>query len=467
MNIRIVLLALAMTACSLGDSERQLLSHEAYADSLAKAGLDDTRLGRAWTRAAREALREPATTGLPHHESGAFFAHEARSAGYAFDAVGNQRLRLSLTLAPESNGRLFVDVFLADDSREPTRYERVSAATGDDVTAVTLEPSGRYVVRLQPELLATVVYDLRIELDAALPFPVRGSGPGAVGSFFGDPRDAGRRRHEGVDIFARRSTPLIAVADGVATTRRNSLGGNTVWLRGGRARYYYAHLEQAAFEGRLRVSVGDVLGYVGNSGNASSTPPHLHFAVYGRYRGAMDPLPRLLSFTFSEEPAEAEFSARHVETTASGLNMRSAPRIERGNVLVTLPAASVGRVLARSGTWLRIRTAGNREGWIHSWYQHALSAEETRFSLPAPLLAYGDPSASRDAIHRIEAGRAVRVFARHDGAVLVGVETAEPLGWLLPAPNGRPAGPKAAGGRAYSADNARSGEYVPPESENP
>jgi hypothetical protein len=101
------------------------------------------------------------------------------------------------------------------------------------------------------------------------------------------------REHEGVDIFAPRGTPVIATADGLARTATNALGGNVVWLHepGNRRRFYYAHLDRWAIEGTAQVRAGDLLGFVGNTGNARTTSPHLHFGIYED--GAIDPLPWL------------------------------------------------------------------------------------------------------------------------------------------------------------------------------
>lgn len=129
--------------------------------------------------------------------------------------------------------------------------------------------------------------------------PVRGVARASLRSSFGEPR-SGHRRHEGIDIFARRGTPVVAAADGevvrIGTTDR--LGGNTVWVAGRGARlYYYAHLDRFAPRLRVgqRVDAGDRLGFVGNTGNARHTPPHLHFGVYPLARGfvAVDPTPLL------------------------------------------------------------------------------------------------------------------------------------------------------------------------------
>lgn len=130
---------------------------------------------------------------------------------------------------------------------------------------------------------------------SALPVPVEGVTARRIADTFGAPR--GRERtHAGVDIFARRGTAVRSAGDGVVVDiREGGLGGRQVWVLGAaRERYYYAHLEGWR-EGLVRgevVSAGTVLGYVGDSGNAKGTPPHLHWGIYGA-EGAYDPLPLL------------------------------------------------------------------------------------------------------------------------------------------------------------------------------
>jgi murein DD-endopeptidase MepM/ murein hydrolase activator NlpD len=119
---------------------------------------------------------------------------------------------------------------------------------------------------------------------AELVVPVVGVERQALRSSWGEPR-SGHRRHAGIDIFARRGTPIVAAAEGeivrIGTT--DPLGGNTVWIAGRGARlYYYAHLE--SFRSGLRlgehVEAGTPIGSVGTTGNARGTSPHLHFGVY-------------------------------------------------------------------------------------------------------------------------------------------------------------------------------------------
>ena len=91
---------------------------------------------------------------------------------------------------------------------------------------------------------------------------------------WGDPRSSGRR-HEGVDMAADRGTPVVAVRAGEAEFKRSNLGGNAIWLTSSSGeRFYYAHLDSWEGESR-RVRAGEVIGYVGQSGNARGD--HLHF----------------------------------------------------------------------------------------------------------------------------------------------------------------------------------------------
>jgi murein DD-endopeptidase MepM/ murein hydrolase activator NlpD len=114
-----------------------------------------------------------------------------------------------------------------------------------------------------------------------------------VGSFWGAVRDGGKRKHEGIDIFAKKGTPVVAVSDGVVVAVTNGgRGGKTVWLRSADYGWaeYYAHLNEQKVKRGQKVTKGQVIGTVGNTGNAKLTPPHLHFGIYTT-RGAVNPFP--------------------------------------------------------------------------------------------------------------------------------------------------------------------------------
>jgi len=137
-----------------------------------------------------------------------------------------------------------------------------------------------------------------------LPVPVQGVSMRTVHDTFGAPRP-GDRSHQGVDIFAPRGTPVLATTRGlVARIGENSLGGTVVWVLGpGGDRHYYAHLNSVAdVKIGQRIAPGDVLGTVGSTGNARGTPPHLHYGVYRRGEGAINPFPLLINRLAEDKP---------------------------------------------------------------------------------------------------------------------------------------------------------------------
>ena len=127
---------------------------------------------------------------------------------------------------------------------------------------------------------------------SSLPSPLPGL---PLTDTWGGARSEGRR-HEGIDIFARRDTPIRSATRGVVSrVGPDRLGGRTVTVTGpGGYHHYYAHLERYAKLSRGDwVQPGTVLGYVGDSGNARGTPTHLHYGVYTPTWRAMNPYPLL------------------------------------------------------------------------------------------------------------------------------------------------------------------------------
>lgn len=140
---------------------------------------------------------------------------------------------------------------------------------------------------------------LRAPMPPHLLVPVRGISVHALQDSFGAPRSGGRH-HEGIDIFAPRYTPVLAATPGmILKVGHNRLGGNIVKVLGpGGYIHYYAHLSAfGPIHVREWVQAGDVIGYVGNSGDARTTPSHLHYGIYqlfGRHLyHAIDPYPYL------------------------------------------------------------------------------------------------------------------------------------------------------------------------------
>jgi murein DD-endopeptidase MepM/ murein hydrolase activator NlpD len=219
---------------------------------------------------------------------------------FAFEAFAGQTLELSLMpdLTSAHVGDVYVEVFRVVDVLGHGLHQRLAALRPSATTLSTRLPrDGTYHVLVQ-SFSGAGGYRLTLELGSSLPFPVVGARADAIRGLFGASRDSGKRHHEGVDIFVQRLTPVLAVAAGRVMPRQDPLGGKAVWLNTPGTSYYYAHLDRVAVREHEEVNVGDVLGYVGNTGNARSTPSHLHFGVYRWGRQPIDPLPLLMGQRF-------------------------------------------------------------------------------------------------------------------------------------------------------------------------
>jgi murein DD-endopeptidase MepM/ murein hydrolase activator NlpD len=132
-----------------------------------------------------------------------------------------------------------------------------------------------------PRFEGNPIEDLR---QRRLQLPVRGATPDDLHDSFDETRGS-NRRHEAIDMLSARNTPVLAVEHGTIAKLFNSkAGGITVYQFDPSATYvyYYAHLERYA-EGLKegdQVRRGQVIGYVGTSGNAPKDTPHLHFAIF-------------------------------------------------------------------------------------------------------------------------------------------------------------------------------------------
>lgn len=135
-------------------------------------------------------------------------------------------------------------------------------------------------------------------LPSKLPIPVENVKTRHLKDTWGASRSSGRT-HEGIDILAPKGTKVYSTTDGVVgSMRNNNLGGKVIWILGpSNSWHYYAHLDdhkRGLKEGDV-VRKGQHIGYVGNTGNARHTVPHLHYGLYlsGRGRGAVNPYPYL------------------------------------------------------------------------------------------------------------------------------------------------------------------------------
>ena len=148
-----------------------------------------------------------------------------------------------------------------------------------------------------------------IAVSKSLAYPVAGSNS-RIKDLWGASRGGGIRRHKGIDIHARRGTPVVAVCDGVIVEKDHTLiGGKTLWLRSGEHGWkaYYAHLDKQYVREGQYVKKGQVIGTIGNTGNARSTPSHLHFGIASS-KGWVNPYPYVKHATKVSAPKAAKKS---------------------------------------------------------------------------------------------------------------------------------------------------------------
>jgi murein DD-endopeptidase MepM/ murein hydrolase activator NlpD len=179
------------------------------------------------------------------------------------------------------------------------------------VPATAPREPGQLLPGAPAELVRTTVPEVSVSLTAGgYVFPVYG--PASFGDTFGAPRsDVPGGWHHGEDIFAPLGTPLLAVAGGtIFSVGWNDIGGWRVWLRDGDGNdFYYAHLSAfsaLAVNGR-RVKAGDVIGFMGKTGDAEYSPVHLHFEIHPAsmlslgYDGVVAPYPFLLAWRRAQD----------------------------------------------------------------------------------------------------------------------------------------------------------------------
>jgi murein DD-endopeptidase MepM/ murein hydrolase activator NlpD len=274
---------------------KKLSPHEAYEQKLKDAGLSSSTMYQKWVNAADRSLKQPMKISIPYREKAYFASENPEAASFRFEAKNGERLHVKMSLQGLDSARFFIDLFeVPQDTSKAYEYLQ-SIKAGDTSLTYDIEENGNYLLRIQPELLVTFSYELALTAEPSLANPVAAAAKQHISSLFGDGRDAGQRKHEGIDIFAAPSTPAVAAANGTIThVGNNNLGGKVVFLKpeGRSINLYYAHLDSQLVAAGQQVSIGDTIGLIGNTGNAITTAPHLHFGIYTN-NGAVDPLPFL------------------------------------------------------------------------------------------------------------------------------------------------------------------------------
>lgn len=288
MSRTIILCSILLFACKTSSVFKKNF-HDDYGQKLIKAGLEKTAMGKQWFDAASKALNTPQTVSIPFKESGYFASDKPRARSIRVNGKRGEKLFFQYEKNPR-DFMIYLDLWEIGNAGKPSLL--ISLDTSKNSFEYEVEKDISLLLRIQPELLKSGDYTLSISTGPSLGFPVQGK-TSKIGSFWGDAREGGARSHEGIDIFAPRRTPVVAVADGyINSVTENRLGGKVIFMRPSGKNYslYYAHLDEQLVSQGQKVNKGDTLGLVGNTGNAINTPPHLHFGIYAP-GGAIDPYP--------------------------------------------------------------------------------------------------------------------------------------------------------------------------------
>lgn len=370
LNIKLLLLTIVITSSCTTTGPAGIFGkkspHEQYGDKLKNAGLQETALGKLWFLVAAQSLASPLSISLPYTETGYFAAEEPKAAGLLFQGKRGEKININISKKPLAGFAIYLDLWQAAALNETQPKLLLSADTTNATIAWDVDKDGSYILRIQPELLKSGEYTLSVTTGPSLAFPVSPGVKSSIGSFWGAGRDRGARKHEGIDIFAPKRVALVAAANGTITSvTENSLGGKVIFLRPDNKDYtlYYAHLDEQLVQSGRTVKTGDTIGLVGNTGNARTTVPHLHFGIYTN-SGAIDPLPFVKNVTKKPEKISVAVS-----------NIGNWLRANKATKIYSQPLASAAAAIlldknallkadAATAGWYKVSLPGGEKGFV-------------------------------------------------------------------------------------------------------
>ena len=363
----IPILLLFVTGCSQLNKATDLITNPTAKERYQRDFKISEDLYLIWENQALLGLQDSVKIKSPYFQEGFFKPKSFPVLSYDLDLKAGEKFEITVDIDSTFN-LIFIDLFyLENDSLRS--YKKISTSEFDRKSlSREIEQTGTYKVVIQPEIDASTPFLIKIETTPIYEFPVAGGKNQHIQSFWGATRDAGKRSHEGIDIFAPRGTPVIAVTDGqITSSGEKGLGGKQVWIRD-RSRnqsLYYAHLDSIMPFTTNRVKTGDTIGFVGNTGNARTTAPHLHFGIYKGYRGAIDPLPHVYQTSQAEFTPSPEVPGNQNLITRAIANIRDIPATKGSRVIGNLNPQDTVMFLGKSNDWYHIRTSTRQAAFIH------------------------------------------------------------------------------------------------------
>ncbi|MCE6988268.1 M23 family metallopeptidase [Dyadobacter sp. CY323] len=337
---------------------------EHYEKELLKNKLEKTIAGQTWFRVGEEVLSDSVFSVAPYQER--FFLGDSIPAQAIKLKIPEGRRLIITPLREDTLSKLFVELYKVKGNGKTQRLDYLSE-NGQSLTYDNHEQD-TLLLRLQTGLNENLAVTLTLATLPSLGFPVAGHSMSDVISYWGMERDAGARSHEGIDIRAKRGTPVISAQNGFVTqTGTNNLGGKVVFVSSMASPYsiYYAHLDSQLVSMGQRVVQGDTLGLVGNTGNAITTSPHLHFGIYARGSGAVNPLP-FINDRKEKLPGLPEKSRWLGDTVTikRKANLYTSAQFQDSGRIAALPANTSVRIIGEMGKGFRVQLRNGTKGYI-------------------------------------------------------------------------------------------------------
>ncbi|WP_124979290.1 M23 family metallopeptidase [Nonlabens xiamenensis] len=329
---------------------------EVYVRSLKK----QPEILQRWNQKLEIALQDEIILDKPFYEQVITDSSNAFTSGYMVKIAQGEILSVKLKADDGVPLPWILEIY---DEKQNWLEEAEITENGLELNYFTHASSSPRLI-LQAQLGVTSQAQLMVQKKAYYGFPLVRKTNASIKSFWGASRDGGSRSHEGNDLFASRGHPVVAVSNGRVTSIRNrGLGGKQIWIRDTKIglAQYYAHLNDWNVKHGDQVIKGDTIGFVGNTGNARTTAPHLHFGIYQDGK-AVDPKPYIWQpslpdssppLPWLEDPAATGFSA----------NLRQSPDAA-SQILQDLKQSKVS-ILGSSGNWYHVRSSLGKTGFAH------------------------------------------------------------------------------------------------------
>ncbi|WP_428653248.1 peptidoglycan DD-metalloendopeptidase family protein [Runella sp.] len=362
-----LLILLVLSACQTSSPGGGLLGakspRDQYLKDLKKA---DEVLSSQWEQLGKNALDTPVSVKFPHKEQNYFPNDLPLAFGYKLTVPRGRRLEAVVSSNPaDSTFKVFLELY----QQSGDQFKRLTFAESEsNRLAWEATDSTTVILHLQTEAEKTANVTLSLESHPLLSFPVVKRDSRNIISFWGVARDGGRRSHEGVDVAAPRGTPVVAAANGyISSVGVNNLGGNVIFqdVENGGMTLYYAHLDSQLVVSGQRVSIGDTIGTVGNTGNAITTGPHLHFGIYQSFRSAIDPLPfiSIPQKDNSNLTLLGKKSGDWERVTGKMADIKTGPGLVQDTV-ARLARNTMMRVVGKAGQWYKVWLPDGKIGYI-------------------------------------------------------------------------------------------------------